>query len=351
MGKLLDRMVRRAVPPNLADAEQERIAAEAAENALRSVAWLTIVPSLLLLAVLALLARRDVPALQASPPPSTASQTARVLSSENAELRLGAEALQKRLDELTREREELYNRVADLQKRTTDVPASQASPSPAGAPPAGAGAPPPQQPVAQPAPPKPTEPPAAEHPTPKPTPHGPAPTRVAAAPRSAPAPAAASAPPMAPAAASLPSYLCRDGRTVHQASDCEAAPPAPTGAPGPRQPSSLQQLASLPPAAPRPQFVVEFRQEVAAGPALPGQSVVVNFYDAQRNVINSSGWVTNGTGRTPVFTAPGGTAYFQVVGPDDVPYAWPGNGGHVLEVNPTGIDPAQGLVVIRFLTR
>jgi hypothetical protein len=52
---------------------------------------------------------------------------------------------------------------------------------------------------------------------------------------------------------------------------------------------------------------------------------------------------------TPVFTAPAGTAYLQVVGPEDMAYAFPGN-GRKLEVHPSNIDPAKGLTIVRFVT-
>ncbi len=392
MGKLLDLMVRRSVPPNLLDPEQERIAAEAAENGIRSTVWLAlIVPSVLVLGVLAIFLARNTSAPQASSPVSTASQTARVLSSENAELRLDTEALQKKLDEVTKEREELYGRVADLQTQVGGSSAQEAGRAQPGTPsgPAGAGAPPQPQPVDEQTAPKPSRlaeqqpaskpaqtqpvveqsspkatvpvehdtspkssPSAEQQPSQKPAqtaaehqpvkrPARTSPTKLAAVPRSA-AVQEAAAPPIAPP--SVPSYLCRDGRTVHDASQCENSPSDTATSTGP------QQLASVPAATGSARFVVEFRQEESVGPALPGQSVVVNFYDTQRNVISSTGWVTNGTGRTPVFTVPSGTAYFQVVGPGDVQYSWPTT-GNVLEVNPANVNPGKGLVVVRFLTR
>ncbi len=371
MGQLLDRMVKRAVPPNLADPEQERIAAEAAENGIRSVTWLIAFPCLIVLVVSGFLAARGVQfTSQPSPPNGAASQAARELSSENAQLRVSADTLQRTIDELTKEREVLYGRIVDLQRRIGDAGAPQQVSATQSAPPEEASQTAPKetptasaqresQPAQAHAGPAAQTPPrsksAASSGTADARPAKEAPhAQVASVKPDAPPPTKAPQPHTAPAArpqltAAPPGYKCRDGQTVNNAAECERSvvESAKMQAAGW---SSAATATGAQPAGPRPQFVVEFRQEVPGGPALPGQTVVVNFYDTARTVINSTSWQTNTQGRTPVFSAPSGTAYFQVVGPEDVSYTYPGN-GHTLEVHPSSIDAAKGLAIVRFVTR
>jgi hypothetical protein len=223
--RMIVRMAERAVPPGI-DPEQERVAAEAAENAIRETTWIAAILGLLLLlgtgiGVYAYLSRPGPaakPAAQAEPAPD--------MGGENARLVQATTEMQRQVEELTAERDGLRGRVVDLEKQLTALQADERKRSAA------------SEPAVQ-----------APEPAPKPTPaparvtesrppretraQAPEPTRA----RTAPAPAAPSTVRRDGAAARRPgaletsapeTYLCGDGRTVPDPAACKART-APTG--------------------------------------------------------------------------------------------------------------------------
>ena len=112
------RMVERAVPPQVTDSNQKRIAAEAAENAIRQTAWFAGIVGVILLVVAGGMLYRPLPSLQSSPVVSERSRAAGALGGEVATLRQENEDLQKKLDDVT---QEFQGKVTALEARVADL--------------------------------------------------------------------------------------------------------------------------------------------------------------------------------------------------------------------------------------
>jgi hypothetical protein len=115
---MLARMVARAMPPHITDSDQERIAAEAAENAIRQTAWFAGILGVILLALAGGMLYRSLPGQQSSQGPSEPSKAAIERGAEESNLRQENEDLQKKLDDVTKEFQgkmtALEGQVADL---------------------------------------------------------------------------------------------------------------------------------------------------------------------------------------------------------------------------------------------
>ncbi|HSB67929.1 MAG TPA: hypothetical protein VLT62_01155 [Candidatus Methylomirabilis sp.] len=122
------RMVGRALPPHVTDPNQKRIAAEAAENAIRQTAWFAGIVGVILLAVAGGMLYRHLPIRPSSPGVSEPSRAASELRGEVAKLRQENEDLQQKLDDMTQEFQgkviALEGQVADL---TTKLHAAEDS--------------------------------------------------------------------------------------------------------------------------------------------------------------------------------------------------------------------------------
>jgi hypothetical protein len=206
--RILDRMVERAMPPYIDDPDQERIARDAAETAIRQTARVAGVTGLIfyliLFVVIAAILYVYFPPWQISQGPSEATRAApQARAEDNAKLRQSIEDLQKKLDsiedlqknldDVTKERNTLQGKVADLEGQAAELNSKLQA------------------------------------------------AKVLAAPKDAPQPAKpATGPARTPALASRPSaYKCGDGRSVRNPAECK---PTSAAAPGlfPSAPSTYQ---------------------------------------------------------------------------------------------------------------
>lgn len=129
MGWFMDRMVARAIPPDVEDPAQERIAEEAAENAIRYVVTITGIAGGVVVAGLAALLYGVLPSWQVG---STASQPSGVVARvavEVAKLRDTVEASERTLQHVVTERDTLQGKVAELERRMEELtkPSPQAA--------------------------------------------------------------------------------------------------------------------------------------------------------------------------------------------------------------------------------
>jgi hypothetical protein len=113
--RLLDRLVARAMPPNLPDPEQEHVAAEAAENAIRQVGRMAAVAGVVLLALSGALLYYSVAGLRAA----ALAQASRIaaLEAESGAAREANATLRQQLDAAAKEAAGLRSETADLQAR------------------------------------------------------------------------------------------------------------------------------------------------------------------------------------------------------------------------------------------
>ncbi len=135
--RIVDRMVDRAMPPYFENVDQERIAAEAAENGIRQTARVAGIIGVLLFGVIAALLYLYFPRQQISQGPSEATRAApQARAEENAKLRQSIDDLQTKLDDVTKERDTLQGKVAALEgqaaealaaRKDTPQPAKQAT--------------------------------------------------------------------------------------------------------------------------------------------------------------------------------------------------------------------------------
>ena len=126
--ELMGWMVARAMPPYITDSEQERIAAETAENAIRQTARFAGILGVILLAVAGGMLYRSFPSQQSSQGRTEPTKATSERGVEESNLRQENEDLQKKLDEVTKEMQgkvsALEGQVADL---TTKLHAAQNS--------------------------------------------------------------------------------------------------------------------------------------------------------------------------------------------------------------------------------
>jgi len=113
-------MVERAIPPDVEDPAQERIAQEAAENAIRQFVMVSGIASLFVFATLAALLYAFLPSWQVVHGASQPSGVAVRVETDDAKLlqeREEKEESESRLQEVVTERDTLQGKVADLERR------------------------------------------------------------------------------------------------------------------------------------------------------------------------------------------------------------------------------------------
>ncbi len=122
MGGILDRLVARAIPADVEEPAQERIAAEAAENAIRHVLTVVGIASVVVVVALAALVYGFWPSSQSGPrasPPASAVPLGGDV--EYAKLLQAKEEADGKLQQVTTERDALRSKVADLEQRLNDL--------------------------------------------------------------------------------------------------------------------------------------------------------------------------------------------------------------------------------------
>ena len=120
-GWIMDRVVERAIPPHVEDPDQERIAEEAAENAIRHVLAIAGIAGLIVCAVLAGLLYAFLPSWQVGPQVSQPSPGATRVATEEATLLRAKEDAEGKLQQVAMERDALHGKVAELEKRLEDL--------------------------------------------------------------------------------------------------------------------------------------------------------------------------------------------------------------------------------------
>jgi hypothetical protein len=125
-GRILDRMVEHAIPPDVENPEQERIAEEAAENAIRHTLSVAGIAGVILFAAFAAALLYGLPPSQqiVQAPPKAAGVTASV-DVDDAKLRLAKEEAERKLDQVTIDRDKLQSKVADLARQVAEAKQSQ----------------------------------------------------------------------------------------------------------------------------------------------------------------------------------------------------------------------------------
>jgi hypothetical protein len=118
-GGLMHRLVARAVPPNLIDREQEHIAEEAAENAIRRVAWMAGIAAAILLVVTGALLLYAFANSRAAAQAQASRITA--VEWENAKLREANTALQQQLEQATKDQTRLRGEAAAWQAQVASL--------------------------------------------------------------------------------------------------------------------------------------------------------------------------------------------------------------------------------------
>jgi hypothetical protein len=115
---MLARMVARAIPPHITDADQQRIAAEAAENAIRQTAWFAGIAGVLLLALAGTMLYRYYPIQQNIQVRTQPSKAANELAVDESKLHQTDEDVQQKLDDVTKE---LQGKVSALEGQVTEL--------------------------------------------------------------------------------------------------------------------------------------------------------------------------------------------------------------------------------------
>lgn len=121
MGWFMDRMVARAIPPDVEDPAQERIAEAAAENAIRHVVTMAGIAGVVVVAVLAALLYGVLPSWQVGPTASQPSGVAARVAVEVAKLHETVEESERKLQHVVTERDTLQGKVAELERRMEDL--------------------------------------------------------------------------------------------------------------------------------------------------------------------------------------------------------------------------------------
>jgi len=116
--EMLARRVARALPPHIADSDQEMIAAEAAENAIRQTLSLAGIAGVVLLVLAGTMLYIYLPFQQNSQGRSEPPKAARELAVDEAKLHQANEDLQQKLDDVTKE---LQGKVSALEGQVADL--------------------------------------------------------------------------------------------------------------------------------------------------------------------------------------------------------------------------------------
>ena len=126
-GWIMDRIVERAIPPDLEDPDQERIAEEAAENAVRHVVTIACVAGLVVFAALAALVYGVLPTRQIGHRMAQPSEVPSRVETEDAKLLQVKEESERKLQRVVMERDALEGKVADLERRLAELAKPQPS--------------------------------------------------------------------------------------------------------------------------------------------------------------------------------------------------------------------------------
>ena len=118
---IMDRMVARAIPPDLEDPAQERMAEEAAENAIRQVVAVAGLAGVFVFAALAALLYGFLPTWQNVHGASQPSAVASRVEAEDAKRLQAKEESEGKLQEVVTERDALQGKVADLEQRLEEL--------------------------------------------------------------------------------------------------------------------------------------------------------------------------------------------------------------------------------------
>ncbi len=120
--KLLNRMVDSAIPPFLTSEDQERVAAEAAENGIRQTLRRAFIAGVVLVVLIAALLYLYLPGLSTSlgQAVKAASQATSQLGSENQKLRQENEDLQKEIASLRQTNDDSQKEIASLRQTNAD---------------------------------------------------------------------------------------------------------------------------------------------------------------------------------------------------------------------------------------
>ena len=121
LGWIMDRLVERAIPPDVEDPAQERIAQEAAENAIRHVVMICGIAGVVVVAGLAALLYGVLPSWQVGPTASQPSGVAARVAVEVAKLRETVEESERKLQQVITERDTLQGKVAELERRMEEL--------------------------------------------------------------------------------------------------------------------------------------------------------------------------------------------------------------------------------------
>jgi hypothetical protein len=117
LGWIMDRMVERAIPPDVEDRTQERIAQEAAENAIRQVVTVAGIAGVFVFAALAALLYGYLPSWQLVHGASQPSKVANRVGPDAAKLLQANEENEEaegKFQQVVAERDTLQGKVADL---------------------------------------------------------------------------------------------------------------------------------------------------------------------------------------------------------------------------------------------
>ena len=125
-GWIMDRMVERAVPPDVEDPTQEWVAEAAAENAIRQTVIVFGIAGVLVAAAVATLLYGFLPSWQVDPGAWQPSEVAARIVTNEARLRRAVEEAERQLQQVVMERAALQGTVADLVARLGE----QATPQP-----------------------------------------------------------------------------------------------------------------------------------------------------------------------------------------------------------------------------
>jgi ABC-type nickel/cobalt efflux system permease component RcnA len=115
---MLARMVARAIPPHITDADQQRIAAEAAENAIRQTAWFAGIAGVLLLVLAGTMLYRYLPVQQNRQVRSEPSKAANEVAADESKLHQTDEDVQQKLEDVTKE---LQGKVSTLEGQVAEL--------------------------------------------------------------------------------------------------------------------------------------------------------------------------------------------------------------------------------------
>ncbi len=123
---IVARLVARAIPPGITDPDQERVAAEAAENGILSILRFSVCIVAILLTAMAGLLYQDFLRRQAAPGPLQVATARSQVGADNEKLHRtevlpDSEDVQTKLDALIRSQDAVQGKVSDLEKQVADL--------------------------------------------------------------------------------------------------------------------------------------------------------------------------------------------------------------------------------------